>query len=226
MSDAPPKPTYSQEEVTEILKRALRQQSLKNQVLSHDELVEMADEVGIDREALEAATADLAQTRAVELARQSEDREIAEERTRLFSQFVSSLLVYVLVNALLYLVDRQFSHGTWFYWVLLSWGIVLVFQLRRVFFPQESLKRRKVKEAKLSARLERRAQRDALRRRMREAFGGYGAPELVSARSKEFETAVQAGVAALLTVAARKIHAHAERASVIDPRAPSGRRRS
>src|SRR6266498_851360 len=109
MPDPDSKRTYSQEEVTEILKRALRQQSLRNQNLSHDELVEMAGEVGIDREALEAATTDLAQTRAEELARQNEARELADERSRLFNKFVSSLLTYVIVNAILYFVDRRRS---------------------------------------------------------------------------------------------------------------------
>ena len=84
----PPRRTYSQEEVTEILKRALRQQSLRNNQLSHDELVEMANEVGIDRDSLDAATADLAQTRQTELVQHDEARELAEERTRRFNRFV------------------------------------------------------------------------------------------------------------------------------------------
>ena len=52
---AAPRPTYTPEEAAEILKRALKQQSMKDQGLSHDELVEMAAEVGIDRGALETA---------------------------------------------------------------------------------------------------------------------------------------------------------------------------
>ena len=69
MSDPGPKRTYTQEEVTEILKRALRQQSLQGERLSHDELVQMADEIGIDRASLEAASLDLAQTRADDVRR-------------------------------------------------------------------------------------------------------------------------------------------------------------
>ncbi|HEX9296866.1 MAG TPA: 2TM domain-containing protein [Polyangiaceae bacterium] len=208
MPDPDSKRTYSQEEVTEILKRALRQQSLRNQNLSHDELVEMAGEVGIDREALEAATTDLAQTRAEELARQNEARELADERSRLFNKFVSSLLTYVIVNAILYFVDRRFTGGTWYYWVLLGWGIGLLFQLRRLFFPEESLRRRKLREWKHTQKLERRMERQARHRRLREAFEPGVSAERLTQGAKEFETAVQAGVAALLTVAARKIQAH------------------
>src|SRR5260221_13735718 len=89
----PPKHTYTQDEVTEILKRALRQQGLRNQTLSHDELVQMADEVGIDRESLEAATTDLAQSRAEELRESDEARELAEESATL--QPVRLLASYV-----------------------------------------------------------------------------------------------------------------------------------
>ncbi len=210
MPDPDSKRTYSQEEVTEILKRALRQQSLRSQNLSHDELVEMADEVGIDREALEAATTDLAQTRAEELVRQTETRELAEERTRLFSKFAFSLLTYVIVNAILYLIDRRFTGGTWYYWVLLGWGIGLLFQLRRVFFPEESLRRRKQREWRHAKKLERRRERETRHRRLREAFDHGATAERLEQGAKEFETAVQAGVAALLTVAARKIQAHTQ----------------
>jgi hypothetical protein len=211
----PPRPTYSPEEAAEILKRALKQQSMKDQGLTHDDLVEMAAEVGIDRGALEAATADVAEARASELARQSEALELAQERARLFGRFVSSLLVYVIVNALLYLIDMRFTHGTWYFWVLLGWGIGLAFQLRSVFFPQGSLESRKRRELRRAMKAERRAARHARRQRLVQMFAPH-VPSQAAAHAEqarnEFETAVQNGVAALLQVAARKIHHHAERA--------------
>jgi hypothetical protein len=213
MSESPPRRTYSQEEVTEILKRALRQQSLRSEVLSHDELVEMATEVGIDREALESATADLAQTRAAELVRQTEARELAEERARLLGRFASSLFFYAVIGALLYFIDRRFSGGVWYYWVLVGWGIALLFRLRQVFFPEASLRRRREKEQRQARKRERRAEREARHRRLQEGLRTGGPTELINAGAREFETAVQAGVAALLTVAARKIQEHAARAS-------------
>jgi hypothetical protein len=212
----PPRQTYTPEEAAEILKRALKQQSMKDQGLTHDELVEMAAEVGIDRGALEAATQDVTEARAGELARQAEARELSEERARLFNRFVSSLLVYVIVNALLYFIDMRFTHGTWFFWVLLGWGIGLALQLRSVLFPQGSLQSRKRRELRRAMKAERRAARHARRQRVAQIFGAdvsAHAVDAVQARA-EFETAVQTGVAALMQAAARKIQAHAERASI------------
>jgi hypothetical protein len=215
----PPSPTYTPEEAAEILKRALKQQSMKDQGLTHQELVEMAAEVGIDRGALEAATADVTEARAGELARQSEARELSEERARLFNRFASSLLVYVVVNVLFYFIDMRFTHGTWFFWVLFGWGIGLAFQLRAVFFPRASLESRKRHELRRAAKLERRAARHARRQRIAQVFGGHGSTHVVDAAQarNEFEAAVQTGVAALMQAAARKIQAHAERAAIDSP---------
>jgi hypothetical protein len=225
----PPRPTYTPEEAAEILKRALKQQSMKDQGLTHEELVEMAAEVGIDRSALEAATADVAETRAGELTRQTEARELAQERAHLFNRFVSSLLVYLLVNVLLYLIDMRFTHGTWFFYVLIGWGIGLAFQLRAVFFPQGSLERRKRRELRRAMKDERRAlkeqRRNARRRQFAQVFGAdmHDHVDHAARARNEFETAVQAGVAALMQAAARKIGEHASRAPV-DP-AETRRRR-
>jgi hypothetical protein len=204
--------TYKQEEVTEILKRALKAQSLRNKVLSHDELVEMAAEVGIDKDAIEAATTELAQTKAEELARQNEAAELATERARLFARFVWSLANYVVVNALLYVIDRRFTGGTWFFWVLIGWGLVLLLQIRSIIFPHASLHRRRLRELKMKERLARRALRAERRQRARESFADVAAKgHAFEHGAKEFEHAVQAGVAALLGVAARKIREHADR---------------
>jgi hypothetical protein len=244
MSEPPSKRTYSQEEVTEILKRAMKQQSLQKQGLSHDELVEMASEVGIDRSALESATSDLVQTQAQEMARLDEVRALAEERTRLFTGFVSSLFFYLVICGALYFIDLKFTGGTWYYWPMLGWGLALAFRLHGVFFPQRSLEQRRAREQKRALKAERRALRQERTRRLRMSFGLDGHEELhrlkaeklhgettgnahgphgserrrdveaaVDAGAREFETAVQAGVAALLNVAARKIQEHASRAT-------------
>jgi hypothetical protein len=219
MSGSEPRQTYSQQEVTEILKRALKQQSIRSEAMSHDQLVEMANEVGIDKEAVEAATAELAQSRADEMARSTEARELAEERARQLSQFVGSLLTYLLVNLGLYFIDRKFTGGTWYYWVLLGWGIGLAFQLRQVFFPERSLEHRKLRELRRAEKLQRRAARDQRRQKLIAAYTGN--QPMVNQGAREFEQAVQAGVAALLSVAARKISEHADR-----PSNPLGKRSS
>jgi hypothetical protein len=237
MSEPPSKRTYTQEEVTEILKRAMKQQSLEKQVLSHEELVEMAGEVGIDRAAVESATAELAETRAGEMARREGATEIAEERARLFNAFAASLFYYVVIGGMLYFIDRRFTGGTWYFWVLMAFGVALLFRLRALIFPQRSLARRKARELRHARKLERRALREARHQQLLETFGARRSRPLphpdqhphdvaaqVNAGAREFETAVQAGVAALLNVAARKIHEHASRAGEGD-RSPSFKRR-
>jgi hypothetical protein len=245
MSEPPSKRTYTQEEVNEILKRAMKQQSLEKQGLSHEELVEMADEVGIDRAAVESATAEVAETRADEMARREEAAAIAEERARLFNAFAQSLFYYVVMGGLLYFIDRRFSGGTWYFWVLMAFGVALLFRLRSLIFPQRSLARRKARELKQARKLERKALREAKHQQLLETFGvkrsrrTFEHPETahlpraepridvdaqVNAGAREFETAVQAGVAALLNVAARKIQEHASRAAEGD-RSDSFKRR-
>jgi hypothetical protein len=224
MSDPAPGRTYSQEEVTEILKRALRQQSLRGNQLSHAELVEMANEVGIDREALDAATVDLAQSRETELALHGEARELAEERARRFSRFVSSLFTYLVIGVILYFVDLKTSGGTWFYWPVMGFAIALAFQLRGIFFPHEGLEKRRRRALKEARRQERREAREALRNKMRATFG-VPPSQAVNHGAKEFEAAVQAGVAALLTVAARKIQDHAHRSMEHEGRAGAASKR-
>jgi 2TM domain len=217
----PPRRTYSQEEVTEILKRALRQQSLRGNQLSHDELVEMADEVGIDRDALDAATADLVQTREAELVQNDEARELAEERARRFARFVGSLFTFLVIGVACYFVNKGTGGYSWFYWPIMGFAIALAFQLRGIFFPYEGLERRRRRALKEARRDERRAAREAMRNRMRASFGAppmRAVNEAVNHGAKEFEAAVQAGVAAMLTVAARKIQAHADRAAEDDDR--------
>jgi hypothetical protein len=222
MSQPPAKRTYSQEEVNEILKRAMKQQHLEEQGLSHEELVEMAGEVGIDRAALESATAELVETRAGEMARREQALELSQERSRLLSAFVGALFTYLVIGGILYFIDRRFSGGTWYFWVLMGFAIALLFRLRSVIFPQRSLARRKARELKRARKLERRALREAKHRQLLETFG-MRSPKSddrrrdieaqINAGAREFETAVQAGVAALLNVAARKIHEHASRAA-------------
>jgi len=197
MGDA--KRTYSQQEVTEILKRALRQQGLREQELAHDDLVQMAGEVGIDRDALERATAELAQTQAEELARTNESRELSEERGRQLQRFTSSLVTFGVAALVYFLVAKKLGLPVWVLWVLIGWGALVLLRLRHVLFPQERLQRRKRRQQRWLAREQRRAQHRA------------AAAHVAAEVPKEFERVVQAGVAALLGVAARKIEEHAGR---------------
>jgi hypothetical protein len=198
------KPTYSQDEVNEIIRRALDKQSQRQDHLDHDDLVAIADEVGIDRESLERATAELAQTRDSKLSRQDEAKELTEERTIQLKRFGATLLSHAILNGVLYFIDTRFFAGAWFKWPLLGSAILLTLRLRHVLAPYDKMLRRRRKEERQHEREQRRAARAAWKQRV---FSEVKPP---SDSTKEFEKVVQSGVAALLEIAARKLDEHAK----------------
>ena len=199
------KPTYSQAEINEIIRRALDKQSEREGHLDHDDLVAIADEVGIDRESLERATAELAQTRVSRLSRQDEAKEIAEERTLQLKRFGATLLSHAVMNGVLYYIDTRFFAGAWFKWPLLGSAILLTFRLRNVLAPHDKMLRRRRKEERKREREQRRAARAAWKQRL---VAEWKPP---SDHAKEFEKVVQSGVAALLEIASRKLDEHKSR---------------
>ena len=203
MSNA--KPTYSQAEVNEIIRRALDKQTEREGHLDHDDLVAIADEVGIDRESLERATADLAQTRDSRLSRQDEAKEIAEERRIQLKRFGATLLSHAVMNAVFFTIDTQFFGGVWFKWPLLGSAIMLTFRLRGVLAPHDKLLRRRRKEERKREREQRRAAFKDLKQRLISEVTGS------NDNAKEFEKVVQSGVAMLLDIAARKFDEHKAR---------------
>jgi len=200
-----PQAEYTQEEVNEIIRRALGAQAIDERVLSHAELVEIAAESGIEREALERATAELAQARTQELARQVESRAIAAERTVQLKRFGASVVSYSILNGFLYLIASRFTGGTWYVWPLLGSGALLALQVRHVIFPHDKILGNRRREEKRRERERRRAARAAWKHKLFE--GG----DVVAQGAKEFETVVQSGVTALLKIAARKLEDHVER---------------
>lgn len=203
MSNA--KPTYSQAEINEIIRRALDKQTEREDHLGHDDLVAIADEVGIDRESLERATAELAQTRVGRLSRQDEAKEIAEERKIQLKRFGATLLSHAIMNGVLYYIDTRFFSGAWFKWPLLGSAILLTLRLRHIVAPYDKLSRRRRKEERLREREQRRAARSAWKQRL------FSQVKLPSDNAKEFEKVVQSGVAALLEIASRKLDEHKSR---------------
>jgi hypothetical protein len=199
-----PKPTYSQAEVNEIIRRALDKQAEREDHLNHDDLVAIADEVGIDRESLERATAELAQAREGQLLQQDEANEIAEERTIQLKRFGSSLLSHAIMNGIFYYVDTRFFGGEWFKWPLLGSAIFLALRLRHVLSPYDQLARRRRREERWRQKEQKRAARAAWKERL---FSDARSPD----NAKEFENVVQNGVAALLEIASRKLDEHRSR---------------
>jgi hypothetical protein len=201
--------TYTEKEVTEILKRAMAQ-GLSTEGLSHDDLVEMARELDIDQGALEAACQEVARGKEHDLKRRAERDELSAERARCLQRFFSSLVTYAVISAGLFFVNVRFVHGEWFFWVLAFFGVMLLFKLRSVVSPEASLEKRKRRELRRQQREQRRLEREQWRARMRAAWTPSARPEAIEQSAKQFEVAVQNGVAALLNLAARKIEAHLE----------------
>jgi hypothetical protein len=201
------RPSYTQEEVNEILRRALAQEASRESVLSHDDLVEIADEAGIDRSALDRAMADLAQEHVRELARRGEAAELSAERTVQLKRFFASLVSHGALNALLYFVATRLVGGTWYVWPMVGSGILLTLQLRHVLFPYDKVLRRRKRER----RQREREQRAAMRAEWSKRLLGPGG---VSDGVKSFENVVQKGVSVLLALAERKLDEHKAREDV------------
>jgi 2TM domain len=202
------KPSYSQNEVNEILKRALAQEAGREHVLSHDDLIEVATEVGIDRDSLDRAMAELAQEHTRALARQGEAAEIAAERGIQLKRFGASLASLSVLNFFLYFISVRFTGGNWFVWPLLGSGALLAMRLRHVIYPYDKVERRRRRFERQRERARKRAERDEWKQRL---FGsGPNGPHLPDG-TKAFETVVQAGVSALLSIAERKLSEHRSR---------------
>jgi hypothetical protein len=197
------KPTYSQDEVNEIIRRALDRQAERADHLDHDDLVAIADEAGIDRESLERATAELAQDRDQSVSRTDEAKEIAAERAIQLKRFGATLVSHAVMNAVLYYIDTRFFAGAWFRWPLLGSAVLLALRLRHVLAPYDQLLKRRRRLERQRERERRRAARMEWKQRL---FAGTSPP---TDRAKEFESVVQSGVAALLEIASRKLDEHA-----------------
>ena len=117
---------YDSDEVTRIIRRALK---LKNEdTISHQDLIDMAEEIGIDPQLLETAI-------------KQEQREFKKERIRKARLkrrkvgFYSNLWSYLIVNTALLLINSLTPGPWWFQWPLLGWGIGLAFHFKAVFSP-------------------------------------------------------------------------------------------
>lgn len=198
MTDPSDPRKYTQEEVALILSRALEVQHSGG--LTHQELLEAAREVGIDRSAVETAAREVAERRADEL-------EIAEERRLARRNFYRSVAVYLLVNAFLFAIDLLTGEGWWFYWPLLGWGLGVALQGLRVAFPREiPIEKRRARRAKEQARRRKlEAKAEAERRRLE-------AKAALERSARAFESSVQHGLATLLESVAHKIQSSVDKA--------------
>ena len=168
---------YSRAEADEILRRALEDQRVDE--LTHEELIEVATEIGIDREDVEQAALAL-----------REEQELTGQKTAILARrkrrFFGSFFTYAAVNSLLLMADIMQGPGWWVHWVAAGWGIALVLAARPVFFPDRQ-------------KLDRDARRRLRRKRARERI------EAERAQATDLEVAIEAGVSALVDAASRHL---------------------
>ena len=119
---------YNADEVTRILKRAFRPG--QEDTITHQELSEIARELGVAPDTLDAAITQ-------EMAGMDLDEARKKWLRRQRSGFNPHLWSYIIVITALFLMDLFTPYGWWFQWPLLGWGIGLAFHFRSAFFPEE-----------------------------------------------------------------------------------------
>lgn len=80
-----------------------------------------------------------------------EKYEQAKKRVKQLKAFYNHLLIYVIINALLFVINFVVSPGSWwFYWVTIFWGIAVLWQgigiLSRNRFLGKDWEDKKIKE--------------------------------------------------------------------------------
>lgn len=177
---------YSREEVQAIVARALRAPSAD--AVTHDELLSIGRELGIDPGALEAAAREASEESALREAIETERREARRG-------LVAHAIPFVLVNAALALTNLLVGGAPWFLWSLFGWGIGMLFHARAVFFPDPVAQERRARRR--LARERERAEREAQRRAVREGAKQLGAaveqavPEILGAVAQAIDRSVQ-----------------------------------
>jgi dephospho-CoA kinase len=113
---------FSVEEVGELIELAARLDELAaSDGLSYDQLIRVADEVGISQAALERA---VVEDRAERRRMTKRTRKQVRRRMR----FIRHATVYAVVVSALLLVDALGGGGWWFFYVAAIWGAALALQ--------------------------------------------------------------------------------------------------
>jgi hypothetical protein len=130
-SKQPSTPSYSQEDVREILDIAMADRSTLNSELSHPQLLEIAQELSISPETIELAKDRwLSQQQAIKKHQEFD----LYRRAKLQDRFGK----YAIVNACLIPINFFTGFGVpWSLYVLTSWGIVRGVAAWRVFFQHQ-----------------------------------------------------------------------------------------
>jgi hypothetical protein len=180
---------YTRAEADEILRRALAEEAEGG--ISHEDLVAAAREVGIPESAIEAAAERLGDHVEIE-------RRVSLLRARKRRAWSRHLISFVIINLGIVAVDWLDGGGWFFQFPLVVWGVVLMlFGVMQLSPNPEALAKRAERELEKEQRRARWQQRRLPK--------GERQPWATSKSAKEFEAAVEQGVSALLSAAARAI---------------------
>ncbi len=183
-----PKRVYSDDEVRAILSRAIdRQRSASPKGLSHEDLLAVARDAGISPDALEAAAADVTERKEAD----DDERAIRKERA---SDFRIHLFTFLPIMLCLAVVNFMTTSYPWVLWPALGWGLALFLHARFAVFPTD---------VEIAHDAKNRAER---RRRKAEKERRKAARNDLKEGAREFGHAVERGVAAMLSDAAKRIH--------------------
>jgi hypothetical protein len=180
--------TYDHEEVEAILRTALERGD-SVEGLTRDELAQVATEVGIPLTDLDGAIELIEREHEV----QARMAQIVAERQRGFYWALGNATI---VTAFLGVIDYVQGPGWWVPYVAAAWGMALTFRGRRAFF----------------------AHSEDIEKLARKRLAKEWRKRNWQKRERELPKAVEAGAAALIEAAARKI---AERIDQVGARRPA-----
>ncbi len=113
---------FSVEEVGELIDLATRLDELAtSDGLLYDDLLRVADEVGVSPAAIERAVVD-------DRANRRRTTRQSRKRVRRRMRFVRHTVVYAVVLSSLFLIDALNGGGWWFFYVAALWGALLALQ--------------------------------------------------------------------------------------------------
>ena len=116
---------YDKDEVNRIIRRALKLKSAHG--ISYQDLVDTANEIGLDPQTLDTAIEQEQQRNKKEKI-----RKVWLKRRKI--GFYSHLWSYLIVNGALLLINNFTPGPWWFQWSVLGWGIGLAFHFKATFF--------------------------------------------------------------------------------------------
>ncbi|MEM9069901.1 MAG: 2TM domain-containing protein [Myxococcota bacterium] len=189
---------YSDDEVSEILGRALSKDDVIG--LSHEELAEVAAEVGITTEELEKAAAEVRSERVRQSDRAEAEHAVTVHKRRQRRGWLRHFATYGVITAGLALLNLTTGGSAWWVYPAIGWGMAVALHGSRVLFSDD--------DAELQRQLRRiERRREKARKAAQKKKKAKTSKGLLSDAETAFESALERGVALLLTKAAEKIEA-------------------